>query len=131
MAILPGLVGAIGAFKLPGGISIERTTADVDAKGYPIASAPTVIPIPTAVVWQLKGRDLLNLPEGDRTSESIGVIVPLRIRTAREGSDEMADVVLYTPAGEAEERRYVVRTAEDWIAQSGHYRCFCVREESD
>lgn len=130
MSILPGLVGAINAFKLPGGISIERFTADVDTKGYPATGAPTVILIPTAVVWQLSGRELLKLSEGDQTKESIGVIVPLRLRTALEGSDEMPDVVLYTPEGESVERRYVVRTAEDWIAQSGHYRCFCVRELS-
>lgn len=132
MPILANLAGAINAFKLPGGITIERFTSDVDSEGYPIedAGGSTVIPFPTAVVWQVTGRDLLKLTEGDSTKEVIGVIVPSRLRTAKEGSDEMADIVLYTPEGEAVENRYVVKTAEDWIAQSGHYRCFCFREQT-
>lgn len=130
MTILPGLAGAIGAFKLPGGITVERFTADV-VDGYPEeAGAPTVLQFPTAVVWQLSGRDLIKATEGDSTKEAIGVIVPSRLRTAKEGSDEMADVVLYTPEGEAVQNRYVVQTSQDWVAQSGHYRCFCVREAS-
>lgn len=130
MPILSSLAGVINAFALPGGITIERFTSDVDVDGYPIESgAPTVIAFPKAVVWQVTGRDLLKLTEGDSTKEVIGVIVPARLRVAREGSDEMSDVVLYTPEGESEQR-YVVKTAENWKAQSGHFRCFCFREQS-
>lgn len=127
LASLPGVINSLST----GAITVERFTSDVDSEGYPIeAGAPAVINIAKAVVWQVTGRDLLKLTEGDSTKEVIGVIVPIRLRTALEGTDEMADVVLYTPAGEAVQRRYVTKTAEDWIAQSGHYRCFCFREQT-
>ena len=129
--ILGGLAGVINSFALPGGITVERFTSGVDAEGYPIVSgAPTILTFPKALVWQVTGRDLIKLTEGDSTKEVIGVIVPSRLRTAKEGTDEMADVVLYTPEGEAVESRYVVKKAEDWIAQTGHYRCFCFREQT-
>lgn len=127
MAILPGLAGVVDAFALPGGISIERTTSDV-VDGYPTASAPVVSAISPAVVHIASGRDLLKLVEGDRTKEAIAVFTKVRLRTALEGSNEMPDVVLYTSQGV--QRRYVVKVSEDWIEQSGHYRCLCVKEEN-
>lgn len=132
MTILPGLAGVINSFAIPGGISIERNTSDVDADGYPIINSPTVINISPAVIHVVSGRDLVFLPEGFRAGEDIIIFTKVPLRTAKEGSDrELPDIVLYTPAGEATLNRYRVLKSEDWIAQSGHYRSAAKREETD
>jgi hypothetical protein len=130
--ILSNLCGVVDSFKLPGGIMVERKDSDIDANGYPIedTGGPTIFAVNPATVHTLQGKELLKLPEGDRTKEVIQVFTKVRLRTAYEGTDEMPDVVLYTPQGEGVEGRYVVKISEDWIAQSGHYRCICVREEN-
>jgi len=126
MAILSTLAGVIDSFALPGGITIERATAAYN-DGFRSAGTPTSIPVAPAVVHALVGRELLILPEGDRTKEHIKVFTKVRLQTALEGAGEQPDVILYTPEGEAVERRYIVKISEDWIAQSGHYRCIAVR----
>jgi hypothetical protein len=130
MPILGGLGGVINSLGLPSAIVIERTTSDVDSDGYATVSAPTLIPVAKALVWPLRGRELLRLAEGDRSKEAIGIILPIFVRTAREGSNERADIAIYTPSGEGSAKRYVVKVAENWLAQVGSFRCDCVREES-
>ena len=128
--VLRSLRRVVHRFAIPGGIQVERSnTATEDADGNQVHGAPRTFTIDPAAVHPTRGRDLLLLPEGDRTAESIVVFTKERLRTALEGTREEADVVLYSPGGEKRVRRYRVITAEDWTTQSGHHRSIAVKEE--
>lgn len=129
MPILGSLASVVDSFALPGGISIERRTSSI-VNGYHGNATVSVIAISPATVHPLVGRALLSLDEGDRTKETIQIFTRARLRTGLEGSGDLPDTVLYTPQGEAVQRRYVVKVSEDWAAQSGHYRAIATREET-
>jgi hypothetical protein len=127
--VLRSLRRVIRRFAVTGGIQVERSsTASEDTDGNQVHGAPRTFTIKIAAVHPTRGRDLLLLPEGDRTTESIVVFTEERLRTALEGTREEADVVLYSPGGD-KVRRYRVITAEDWTRQGGHYRSIAVKEE--
>ncbi len=125
MTVLP-LAFVVTLFKHPAGLVIERTN-NTYVDGYLSNNPPTLIPVLNSVIHPLKGRDRLLLAEGDRTKEAVQVISTTRFRTSLEGTNEQADIIRYTPTGESIERRYVVTLAEDWKAQSGHFRILAVR----
>ena len=127
--VLRSLRRVVGRFAIPGGIRVERRSdATEDADGNQQTGTPRTFTIDPAVVHPTRGRDLLLLPEGDRSTASIVVFTKERLRTALEGTREEADIVLYSPGGD-KVRRYRVITAEDWTTQSGHYRSIAVKEE--
>jgi hypothetical protein len=112
-----------------GSIAIERrTNASFDTDGNAVRGTIEIRNISPAVVHIATGRDLLRLPEGDRTSEVLLIFTQQRLRTARVASGQEADVVLYQSQPD-ETSRYVIRTSEDWIRQSGHYRSLAVKRE--
>lgn len=128
MPVLEGLEEVIDCLDT-GSISIERRSgAFFDIDGNPVRGSAVTIAISPAVVHVAGGRDLLRLPEGDRTREVIIVFTKLRLRTGLEASGKEADVVVY--GSQDAVSRYVVRTSEDWIGASGHYKCLAVREEA-
>lgn len=127
--VLRSLRRVVKRFAIPGGIQVERRSdASEDADGNPVSGTPRTFTIDPAAVHPTRGRDILMLPEGDRTAASIVVFTHDRLRTALEGTREEADVVLYTPGGD-KVRRYRVIIAEDWVVQTGNYRSIAVKEE--
>lgn len=129
MTILDNLAGVVDNFQIPGGVKLERRTSSIDGDGNPVRGEPRRTQLQPVTVHPARGRDLLRLPEGDRTLETIVVFTREQLHTAREGVNEEADVLLYNSGGG--ENRYVVVSAEDWNAQSGHWRCMAQRRESD
>jgi len=88
-----------------------------------------------AAVQPATGRDLLRLPEGDRSLETVILHVKTPLRTARESSRQMADVLVYrepTPtAAGVLVGRYVIVSAADWQVQGAFTRCLCQKMEGD
>ncbi len=130
MPVLNRLRGVVDRFAVPGGIRVERRNdATEDADGNQQIGTPRTFTIKPAVVHPARGRDLLLLPEGDRTTAAVVVFTKERLRTALEGTREEADVVLYSPGSDTGVRRYRVISAEDWTLQSGHIRSIAIKEE--
>lgn len=130
MGVLEGLEDVVDCFAIPGGIRVERHgSTGVDADGDPISGPTQRFGIDPAVVQVASGRDLERLPSGDVGKESILVHTKRRLRTSLEARGLAADTVLYCPAGDDEEMRYVVKVAEDWKIAGGYYEALCVREE--
>jgi hypothetical protein len=63
------------------------------------------------------------LPEGERVTETIIVFTRSPLLTGDTSSKDEADVVRYN------NKRYRVLLSENWLAQSGHYRCWAQRIE--
>lgn len=118
MSILD-LSGVVDSFALPGGISVERyEVGGYDSEGFPLPDVINLTPM-TAVVHVATSRDLQRLPEGERTLETIIVFTKVPLLTSDTTSKIKADVVRYAT------KRYRVVLSENWLAQSGHYRCWC------
>jgi hypothetical protein len=127
MGVLEGLEEVIDCLDT-GSVSIERRSgAFYDSDGNSQRGAAVTFAVAPAVVHVATGRDLLRLPEGDRTREVIIVFTKTRLRTGLEASGKEADVVVY--GSQDAVSRYVVRTSEDWIGASNHYKCLAVRKE--
>ncbi len=132
MAILGGLSHVIDSFRIPGGISVERHSATTpDSDGDPTVGPLQRFNVIPAVVQPATGRDLLRLPEGDRSKGAIIVHTKRRLRTSLESRGLMADEILYTPGGDAEPIRYTVATSGDWSIAGGFYRCIALKKELD
>lgn len=128
MSTLEGLEDVIECLDT-GPISIERRSdASFDSDGNPKRGRLEIRTVSPAIVHIATGRDLLRLPEGDRTSEVLLIFTQVQLRTARIASGKEADVVVYRSQTE-EPRRYVVRTSEDWLKQTGHFRSLAVKRE--
>ena len=127
---------ALQIFSIPGGVTVERVDdAGWTVDGDPDFGNPYPITVCPAIIQPATGRDLLRLPEGDRSLETVIFHSPIPIRTAREASRQAADRLCFrepTPtAAGLLEGKYVVVTAADWQVQAGFTRCICQREESD
>lgn len=128
MSTLEGLEDVIECLDT-GAISVERRNdASFDSDGNPVRGRAEIRNVSPAVVHIATGRELLRLPEGDRTREVLRIFTQTRLRTAQVASGREAEVVLYRSQND-ETGRYVVTVSEDWLAQSGHYRCLAVKQE--
>jgi len=128
MGVLEGLEEVIDCLDT-GEVTVERrSSAFYDADGNAVRGSVSEFPVAPAVVHVATGRDLLRLPEGDRTREVLLILTKLRLRTGQEATGQEADTVIY--GSQDSVGRYVVRTSEDWIRASSHYKCLAVREES-
>ena len=132
MAVLDALAGVIDSLTIPVGIEVERKSATgPDADGDPSQGPIQRFRICPCVVQPARGTDLLRLPEGDRSLETILVHSKRKLRTALESSRQAADVLFYTPDGQATAFRYVVVTAANWAIVGGFYSVLAQKEELD
>jgi hypothetical protein len=130
MSILDSLSGVVDSFRIPGGIEVERRSGTgVDSDGDPSGGPIQRFRIDPVVVQPATGRDLLRLPEGDRSRGSILIHSKRRLRVSLEGSGLASDVVLYSPGGEIPCRRYVVTTSADWHTVGGFHSVLATKEE--
>lgn len=136
MPILNHLRGVVTSLGIPGGIKFERRDgATIDSRGNHVRGPVTEFQACPAVVQPASGRDLLRLPEGDRSKEVILIHAHATLRTARESSGQEADVAIFdeptpTPAGTLV-GRYTVATAADWQQVGGFTRALAIKQESD
>lgn len=110
--------------KLP--ITVYRKGKDTVVKGRPIPAVETSF-IVEANVQPFNYRDLMVLPESDRTKEWIKVYVATSeiLRTARQGSDGYdADEVLWNG-----ERFKVMRLQSYAMGVLDHVKAICARVE--
>jgi hypothetical protein len=113
----------VNSFALPGGITVERRLASsYDDFGFPVHNPSDLLQM-TAVVHNATPADLQMLPEGERVKETIIVFTRSPLLTGDTSSKDEADVVRYN------NKRYRVLLSENWLAQSGHYRCWAQRIE--
>ena len=113
----------VSSFALPNSITVERIqNTSYDSDGFPVYNAPTELQM-KAVVHNATPADLQMLPEGERVKETIIIFTRTALVTADTSSKDAADVVQYSG------KRYRVLLSENWLAQSGHYRCWAQRIE--
>ena len=131
MPVLNTLASVVSSLSIPSSVSVERTTFAVlfDDDGNAVDGTTSVIPLDPVVVHVATPRERELLPEGLRTKETIVVFSLVPLLAGQGASNNNADVVLYTPQGEGTTKRFRVRSVEDFLQQSGHYRSFATREE--
>ena len=130
MPVLDSLRYTIDSLGIPGGITVKRTTSlGADADGDPRAGIRKSFRLRPAVVQPARGRDLLRLPEGDRTLETILVHTKEKLRTAEGGTFAAADQILYCPGGDGEQSTYVVIMAADWAIIGGFFSVLAQKRE--
>ena len=130
MPVLDGLAGVVDSLGVPGGIVIlRRTGATRDVDGNPAVGRHTRMRVCPAILQAATGRDLLRLPEGDRTSETKIIHTKERLRTAEEATENEADVLLHREPGETDDSRYTIVKSSDWNVVAGFYRFLAMREE--
>lgn len=130
MAVLDGLEEVVDCFAIPGGIKVERrSSTGVDADGDPSPGPLQRFTVEPAIVQPATSRELLRLPEGDRSKETILVHTKRRLRTSLESKGLGADVIEYRPGSRT--LRYVVVFAGDWEIMGGFFTCLATKEELD
>lgn len=108
-----------------GDIVVERASSAVTfVNGNAVVPAGGTITI-VAVVQVASPRDLLRLPENDRTREIVIIFTKEALEVSSPTTGLMGDVVQYGG------RRYEVIRREDWLVQSGHFRCWAAKIEGD
>lgn len=125
------LQGVIKDFQIPGGLDVERRTIGArDELGESTPPSVQLLLLAPVVVHPLVGAELEKLVEGDRDREHIRIFPVQELHTARAGTSQAADVVLYDPNGGGNKGRYRVITAENHMRNAGHWRCIAKREEA-
>ena len=95
----------IGTFGVT--VTVTRTAAGVYAKGEYAPGATSTLTT-TMSVQPMSGRELLNLPEAQRTRQWVRGYCPIELRTADQSGSLKADLVAY--AGKS----YEVQKVEYW-----------------
>ena len=106
-------------------VKVERAQRSVTfTDGNASVDPPDVVEI-QAIVQPASPRDLLRLPENDRTRELVIVFTKEPLEVASPTTGKAGDVVRYGG------RLYEVIRREDWEVQSGHFRCYASKLEGD
>ena len=78
--------GLIDDFAIPGGLVLLRSLSPVkNARGSFVAQPDQAIPLRPVAAHNYSGRDLLQLPESDRTGETIRVYTKVRVYSGSGG----------------------------------------------
>ena len=124
MPVLSNVNGIIESLKIPGGCQIARKSEPIqNAYGTYTAAAETIINVPKCVIHNLGGRDLEQLPEANRTRETIQIYTYIRLYVADGGKD--ADIVIYRG------RRFKVIRVMDYDLQGACYISIAQLEEEN
>lgn len=129
--IFADLANVVTDFSIPGGVTVERRTLvsrnELGEPRPPIVSQILVNPI---VIYPLVGAELEKRVEGDRDKEHLQIFSRQELRTARAGTNQAADVILFDATGGGSFSRYRVIRAENHSLNSAHWRCVAKKEES-
>lgn len=106
--------GAYGG--LPGGFPMTFPAYD----GRYREGTPSTLSI-RAVIQPVRGRDLLRLPEGQRTEEMIAIYTETELQTASAPGGGTADVVSYRG------KSYQVQTVEAWNELGNFYKAIAAK----
>lgn len=111
--------------RLGGGpVTVTRRAAPTtDGHGRALQGATSTHSI-TANVQPATGRDLLRLPEGQRTREHIAIWTDGDLRTANEHAGTPADVVTWKG------RTYEVQLIEPWSDLGGYVKAVAAKVEA-
>lgn len=130
MVILPGLAGVIDSFQIPGGlVALRRTAQGPDKNGEEQPPLEVPFDLDPVVAHPEVGRNRTQSSRGDSDAEIIIIFSEVKLQTAKGGTSILADVVLYDPAQDGQEGRYVVHSSEPWVQQAGHWRSKASLEE--
>lgn len=115
-------LGAIAVARLgeTGAITRRRYAAGSYVDGLRVEGASADVAL-DAVVWPATPKDLLLLPEGQRTEEIIGVITVEELRTADRTDGIAADEVLW------QGRTYSVLRCSNWLQQALFFHSLATR----
>lgn len=131
MGLFSDLENVVWDFAIPGGVDVLRRTLTArDERGEESPAATQTLLIDPIIVRALVGAELDKLVEGDRDREHIELQSIQRLHTARAGTNEGTDIVLYDPNGEGNKSRYRVLSSENHVRNSGNWRSIAVKEES-
>lgn len=109
-------MGIAGAITRLGGqtATVQRRAASSMLNGRVVAGTSTTIPL-TASIQPSTPRELLRLPEGLRTKQTITVVALVALRTADEAAGTPPDVITY------EGSSYEVQSVESWSFRGTTY----------
>ena len=111
----------LACFALLGGLSVTRYAAgSYGSDGVYTPGATTALTINPAVVYVSTPKEILRLPEGQRTEEAITVFTREPLKTANDPSDTLPDVITYYGIS------YLVVLSEQWL-QWGYYKSMAVK----
>lgn len=129
--IFDDLANVVLDFSIPGGVSVERRTLVArNEKGELPEPQVSLVLINPVVIYPLVGAELEKRTEGDRDKEHLMVFAAQELRTARAGTNQAADVILFDPSGAGNFSRYRVIKAANHSLNSAHWECVAKKEES-
>lgn len=103
-------------------VVVTRRGAPTVTKGRVTPPTPTTYSV-NANVQPLSGSELLRLPEGLRTRETVALWTDVDLRTADESAGVLADTVAING------RTYEVELVEDWRFHGGYRRFIAAKVE--
>lgn len=121
---LANLAGTIARLSGTPTATVTRGSAGTYIAGRLTPGALTTTPLAAVNIQPASGRDLLRLPEGVRTRETIAIWTSAELRTADEATGTPADVVGYGGAS------YQVELVEDWVGLGGFRKAIAAKVES-
>lgn len=101
-------------------ISVSRRAAGAYVNGSWVQGAPTVIPM-DAHVQPSSPKEVMQLPENERTSEAISIYTIEPLRTSDSSAQTESDVVTFAA------RQYKVMVVEDWSTQARYAKAIATR----
>ena len=104
-------------------ITITRTAGGTWTKGLYSGGAATTL-TGNAIVYPAGNRDLLLLPEGLRTRETIVVIWDAELRTANEATGTQADRIAY------DSKTWEVQAVQAWLANAGFCQALATKVDA-
>lgn len=105
-------------FALTADLYIERFGGGAYVDGRWVNEQPTLVAL-TANVQPAGGRQLMRLPEGERTRENITVWCTSAIRPTSRSEGKPGDIVLWN------DKRFEVVTLNDWSANGDYWEALC------
>lgn len=112
------ILGALGA---PGAITVKRRAAGTwNADGTHTRGAETLIST-DAVVQPSGPKELMKLPENERTKEAITVFTRTALQASDVSAQLAADLIVW------KSREYEVQIVEDWTTQAQYARAIATR----
>ena len=117
---LSGIVDSLG---IAGNVEFERATGSITwTNGDPIDPGYNVISM-RAIVQPATPRELMRLPEGDRTRETMLVHTKSQLVTTTVKDKKLADRMRY------DSRTWEIVRCEDWSRQGNFWRSFAQKIE--
>jgi len=104
--------------------TVTRGAAGTYTAGRLTPGALTTTTLAVVNIQPASGRDLLRLPEGVRTRETVAIWTSDELRTANEATGAPADVVNYGGAS------YQVELVEDWVGLGGFRKAIAAKVET-